>query len=71
MDVILQNKIEVKPKKNTPKKRIPKPGEHRFVVRLSKEVYASLSLLSHIEDASLNGTIIALISRELVRKKQA
>ena len=49
----------------------PKQGEKRFVVRLPDEVYASLSLLSHIEDASLNGTIIALINRELIRKKQA
>lgn len=71
MDVILQNKIEVPRKKITPKKRIPKPGEHRFVVRLPKEDYATLSLLSHIEDDSLNGTIIALIRREMVRKKQA
>lgn len=61
-------------KKNKPKKKYyypPKEGEHRFTCRFPVDVWATLGLLSHIEDASLNSTIISLINREMMRKKQA
>ena len=68
--MILTNSIDM-PKRKRQRKYIPKEGEKRFVLRLPDEDYATLELLSQIEDASFNGTIISLIRREMLRKKQA